>query len=692
MGTGEEELAEAGEDVYGRPTGVVLSGRCWQSILACLAIAAGCSLWVAGFALVGLCLESLIPQRAPESTPHHNTLNVSNDSEPTPSCPCTCEWAGSHPKDGGVALPAALLAASQAGLSPAASTSAPPIGPLPTMMSPLSPPSEHSPVYHLPSSAPLQGVAGAPLPTLRPAQLEVTSQPGGVIPLQGQGLANLTTRRRLGLRRSAQFPSPEPNFLLDEERPTAASPVIPAAALGVAASGLENAVGVYAASTSSPTPPSASLGTIPSDNSASTRSSAACRDGDTCAFGPGWCRSAKSLRLEQPSGFCTRGACNGPTVVAYPNSTCSNPGIKATNVLDLLKGLPEVWLGNLRNWTGFNAWLEGVLEFNALADLAIHIDEVFGSSIELNFESASGQWLVGCWPPQRYVVVSGTLRLPAGRVNVRVGGLDLRFSFYGLSVHFQGLRCELECRDGQFVLASVAQGQDKDREVEVTSFSAEGELNAMCEMRWSFMCLALGAIRPRLSAEVVARIPKYLAWQLSVIRDLVLGPGCHAPYHNTVALLPYSSRKCCEAAFAQDRNGCLVGGQFNGRVLSPRQVADRVLCEHSGGAFTARCDTIPGNYTKFSPGICREGGLPTWTAATSNPGWKHIISKVHLLVWADFLLTLAACWSCMLCCCRSYAYSEFSDDFIFRSKRNGQRRPPINPYSPLKNAKPVVAS
>lgn len=35
-----------------------------------------------------------------------------------------------------------------------------------------------------------------------------------------------------------------------------------------------------------------------------------CREGDVCAYGPGWCTADMALQLD-PSGFCTMGKCNG---------------------------------------------------------------------------------------------------------------------------------------------------------------------------------------------------------------------------------------------------------------------------------------------------------------------------------------------------------------------------------------------
>ena len=55
--------------------------------------------------------------------------------------------------------------------------------------------------------------------------------------------------------------------------------------------------------------------------------------------------------------------------------------------------------------------------------------------------------------------------------------------------------------------------------------------------------------------------------QVDVIQSFTgfaLANGCHLS-RNSFALLPYVHKECCEEKYRSDRNGCLVGGQFNGR-------------------------------------------------------------------------------------------------------------------------------
>jgi len=133
--------------------------------------------------------------------------------------------------------------------------------------------------------------------------------------------------------------------------------------------------------------------------------------------------------------------------------------------------------------------------------------------------------------------------------------------------------------------------------------------------------------------------------------------------HNTVSLMTYSSRECCEQAFSEDPYGCLNGGQFNGKVPGARGTRS-VICEPSKlapGTFSAKCESIPGHYRELSPGVCREEPphMPERTTTSgvssteieSNPAWEQIHWGLSALALADLLLTAAVCWTAALCCC-----------------------------------------
>uniref|UniRef100_A0A7S1LRZ4 Uncharacterized protein n=1 Tax=Alexandrium catenella TaxID=2925 RepID=A0A7S1LRZ4_ALECA len=284
-------------------------------------------------------------------------------------------------------------------------------------------------------------------------------------------------------------------------------------------------------------------------------------------------------------------------------------------------------------------------------------DEVMLKGFDLTFDRASAVWLAGCWPPKRYVVVDGTTRMPSGRLVVRTAGFSFVVSAYDLSLRFKQLRADIACHAGNYAIVSITEGKE-GRKVSPASLLIDGEVNVHCERSWTLLCLLLGAGYPWLSRKAVSRLPDLIAYLLDTIDELQLGPGCDASWHNTVSLLPYSSRKCCEQSFAEDTWGCLVGGQFNGRVPGVKKAVEGVVCEPgmlSTGTHTAKCETLPGHYCQLSPGVCREGPMPPSIPRVVNPGWEKVHWALHTLSWADFVFTVAFWWtiallSRCLCC------------------------------------------
>ena len=61
-------------------------------------------------------------------------------------------------------------------------------------------------------------------------------------------------------------------------------------------------------------------------------------------------------------------------------------------------------------------------------------------------------------------------------------------------------------------------------------------------------------------------------YAISGCTGMVLGPGCQS--RNSFALLTYTHKDCCEAAYRDDYTGCLVGGQFNGRPANSGAVLE----------------------------------------------------------------------------------------------------------------------
>lgn len=57
-------------------------------------------------------------------------------------------------------------------------------------------------------------------------------------------------------------------------------------------------------------------------------------------------------------------------------------------------------------------------------------------------------WRTGCWPPERYVVVSGELRVRSGRVRLVAGSVVLEVELSDVLVAIEDLRLEISCPEG----------------------------------------------------------------------------------------------------------------------------------------------------------------------------------------------------------------------------------------------------
>lgn len=238
---------------------------------------------------------------------------------------------------------------------------------------------------------------------------------------------------------------------------------------------------------------------------------------------------------------------------------------------------------------------------------------------------------------------------------MHVGGHHLVVSSYDLSLRYERLRAELQCHEGYFALASVTDGVH-GKDVSPSMFKASGEIHIECENAWTLLCLLMRSETSDqfITWALVSRLPGLVAAALSRINGLVLGPGCDGSSHNTVTLLPFDSAECCENSFEEDQWGCMVGGQFNGRVPGVRTEVSSVRCERrqgSLGSYFARCDTLPGYYHEMAPGTCREGPLPAWTPLIFNESWYDLHWGLRALAWGDLVLTIAAYASILACCC-----------------------------------------
>merc|ERR1712232_1118132 len=91
---------------------------------------------------------------------------------------------------------------------------------------------------------------------------------------------------------------------------------------------------------------------------------------------------------------------------------------------------------------------------------------------------------------------------------------------------------------------------------------------------------------------IILRLPVLIAQALAETEfPLGLGTSCPKLLHNTFVPLGFAQQSCCEAAFAEDSTGSLIGGQFNGRPVGHAGgPSSAVQCaESSLGAWHARC-------------------------------------------------------------------------------------------------------
>lgn len=563
----------------------------------------GCGLWLVAFILLSVSLDSMLKCIPEESAPASPAGE--NSAEIPSTCPCQCAQASKYrdpvvptPR---VTPPPPTLPPKPAGL---------PLTPFPTRSPPILP-QEISLTVPRPTSLPLPSVYP---PTPSPASLARLAVPPSDLAETGVVKAAPGFDQTLGDKQAT------PRQLMP-----AIGPLPDRSA--------QRTEAAHAAA------------------SAPRRQSGVCLEGDTCAFGLGWCTTADSLPPQKPKGYCKRGDCNGPMLDAYPNTTCASPELALTNVTQPLRRLPKYWLQSIR--PQFNKFWGGVLRAMAIHDLELQFDEMYARSIDLVIKEAEGVWLVGCWPPQRYFIIDGFVRVPSGRVVLRSAGRSFVMSGYDLTLRFEKLRAEIACHAGKYVLVSLTGAKGST----AASLTATGEINLRCESAWTVLCLLLGVGGYKyLSTKMVPVFPQLVAYWLTAIDNVELGAGCEPSMHNTVTLLPYSSRRCCEQNFSEDPWGCLVGGQFNGHALGTRGGVRGVSCEPSKltlGAYTAVCETIPGHYRQLSPGVCREGPLPPSKPRTVNEAWENAHWTLRALGWADMLLTAAVWWVLMVCCCCS---------------------------------------
>lgn len=410
-----------------------------------------------------------------------------------------------------------------------------------------------------------------------------------------------------------------------------------------------------------PLPELAPMLETPPPPRADAREEKSCRAGDTCAYGQTWCSKLGHQSFE-PVGYCKKRKCDGPDGIStFPNHTCDSPSLPTIQFEQQLSNLPAYVHDHvLSNVSWLNSVFNAQLKWHGLEGFELFVDEVLTSSFEWGLHNTTATWLVGCWPPQRYLVTDGWVHFPAGRVTLHIGGINIIVSVYNLRASFRQLRADIECHGGWFYLGGV--GNDAEGlELTVDRFEASGEVDIECEFGTTAFCVALMIAQQHLSSEVVKWLPQFLTAWLGNTKQMPLGPGCPEALRNSVSVTPYSSKECCEESFATDRWGCLVGGQFNGRHRNNREEVHSVTCEPSPtepGTWTARCDSIPGTYKRSSPGICQESDRMPWEmesfkapAASEDTPWMRTLTGLRYFARADQLLTLALLWCSVASCC-----------------------------------------
>jgi len=334
----------------------------------------------------------------------------------------------------------------------------------------------------------------------------------------------------------------------------------------------------------------------------------------------------------------------------FPAATCGSPSLPSMNIMDIINAVPGQIHGLIQDAARTNAFLGRVLAYNGIDGLEVEADSALVQGFRLSFDTADAVWLVGCWPPQRYAVVSGRAWLPRGSLTFRAAGLEVLVSFADFTFYFDQLRAEIECHGGTYILQGMGTGQGSGA-LRPERLRATGGVTVGCGNSWAPWCMALRAQQERITAQVLASVPSIVAGGLSQAHPLPLGPGCPGMLHNTMSTFAFNLRECCEAAFSMNGDGRLSGGQFNGRVYGAAGAAGGVVCSFDGAAaWTARCDSVPGGYYKQSTAICREDdAVPApWRCAWCSPAWALLRAALCLLL----VLVAVFVGLLVLCCYR----------------------------------------
>jgi len=338
--------------------------------------------------------------------------------------------------------------------------------------------------------------------------------------------------------------------------------------------------------------------------------------------------------------------CNGPLATTFPANQCGAPDLPSVNVKNIIDTTPAQVkqaiqvLGN----DGLNAIIAKAIDYQGLKDLKVTVDRTLVEAFDISFDkNADAIWLAGCWPPQRYAVVSGMVHIPAGQLSIQAAGLDLAVTFRDYWFTFEDLRAEIQCHGGMFILGGMGTSKGSGK-VKPESLNNGGSLEVSCASGWGAICTVLALNKAMVTEQTKTTVPRVVADFMNEAHPIPLGPGCPELLRNSFALEEFTTKECCEAPFQVDGNGRLVGGQFNGQPYGFEDQVSSVECNDLTvpGKWAAMCHTVPGEYYPSSLGTaCEEGNTipPAWKCDWCRQSW--VAARFVIMVGPLILLALS---------------------------------------------------
>ncbi|CAJ1378499.1 unnamed protein product, partial [Effrenium voratum] len=381
----------------------------------------------------------------------------------------------------------------------------------------------------------------------------------------------------------------------------------------------------------------------PNDDHDATTQAEKCRAGDACFFGAGWCARRTGRASPQPAlGECIKRRCGGPRAESF-DSGCDRAKEPPFGVTWLVKNFPQKVREVFKDGApGVNRHMNapgGSMDASGLHGLRLTISDDLIDTLNASLSRLSMVWRVGCWPPSRYLVASGAVTVSSGWVRLNAAGRQVEVHISDGLVYVKDLRVEISCPGGNFTIAGFGDGALRDGTLTAATLEVDPQTRVSglrCQGGWGLFCWLVARLAP---AELMRSwLPTLLVYAISGCTGMVLGPGCQS--RNSFALLTYTHKDCCEAAYRDDYTGCLVGGQFNGRLMPSQGLVQGVECEYSkeAMAFQARCEDVPGSYSQKWPGVCWEADM-VWRAP-ETPGFdgQHLRTQIWrsarwLLAW-----------------------------------------------------------